>query len=85
MKSRDWPKPSIICLDRLQSSVNELRSVTDAIAPDLKSPLTSIRGALESVLSSEHNEKWRDYGIPVRLNFTGSGPSRARSSVKMFK
>jgi signal transduction histidine kinase len=26
----------------------------------LKSPLTSIRGALESVLSSEPNEKWRD-------------------------
>jgi signal transduction histidine kinase len=47
-------------LDRLQSSVNELRSVTDAVAHDLKSPLTSIRGALESVLSSEPNEKWRD-------------------------
>ncbi|HXE35073.1 MAG TPA: ATP-binding protein [Verrucomicrobiae bacterium] len=47
-------------LDRIQSSVNELRSVTDAVAHDLKSPLTSIRGALESVLSSEPNEKWRD-------------------------
>ena len=38
-------------LDRIQSSVNELRSVTDAVAHDLKSPVTSIRGALESVLS----------------------------------
>jgi signal transduction histidine kinase len=48
-------------LDRMQSSVNELRSVTDAVAHDLKSPVTSIRGALESVLSSsEPNEKWRD-------------------------
>ena len=47
-------------LDRIQSSVNELRSVTDAIAHDLKSPVTSIRGALGSVLSSEPNEKWRD-------------------------
>ena len=47
-------------LDRIQSSVNELRSVTDAVAHDLKSPVTSIRGALESVLSSEPNEKWRD-------------------------
>jgi signal transduction histidine kinase len=47
-------------LDRIQSSVSELRSVTDSIAHDLKSPLTSIRGALESVLSSEPNEKWRD-------------------------
>jgi signal transduction histidine kinase len=47
-------------LDRIQSSVNELRSVTDAVAHDLKSPVTSIRGALESVLSSEPSEKWRD-------------------------
>jgi len=47
-------------LDRLQSSVNELRSVTEAIAHDMKSPVTSIRGALESVLSSEPTEKWRD-------------------------
>jgi signal transduction histidine kinase len=48
-------------LDRMQTSVNELRSVTDAVAHDLKSPVTSIRGALESALSSsEPNEKWRD-------------------------
>ncbi len=47
-------------LDRIQSSVNEIRSVTDAVAHDLKSPVTSIRGSLESVLSSEPNEKWRD-------------------------
>ena len=48
-------------LDRIQSSVNELRSVTDGVAHDLKSPVTSIRGALESALSSsEPNEKWRD-------------------------
>jgi signal transduction histidine kinase len=47
-------------LDRIQSSVNELRSVTDAVAHDLKSPVTLIRGVLESVLSSEPNEKWRD-------------------------
>ena len=47
-------------LDRIQSTINELRSVTDAVAHDLKSPVTSIRGALESALSSEPNEKWRD-------------------------
>jgi signal transduction histidine kinase len=47
-------------LDRIQSSVTELRSVTDAVAHDLKSPVTSIRGSLESVLCSEPNEKWRD-------------------------
>src|SRR5580692_7201189 len=47
-------------LDRIQSSVNELRSVTDAVAHDLKSPVTSIRGALETTLSRDPNEKWRD-------------------------
>ncbi|MFZ0821231.1 MAG: ATP-binding protein [Candidatus Acidiferrales bacterium] len=47
-------------LDRIQFSINELRSVTDAVAHDLKSPVTSIRGALESVLTSEPSEKWRD-------------------------
>jgi len=47
-------------LDRIQSSVNELRSVTDTVAHDLKSPITSIRGTLESVLSEKSNEKWRD-------------------------
>src|SRR5208282_4648388 len=32
-----------LMLDRIQSSVNQLRSVTDAVAHDLKSPVTSIR------------------------------------------
>jgi signal transduction histidine kinase len=49
-----------LMLDRIQSSVNQLRSVTDAVAHDLKSPVTSIRGTLESALCSEPNENWRD-------------------------
>ena len=47
-------------LERLQSSVNQLRTVTGAVAHDLKSPVTLIRGTLESALCSEGNEKWRD-------------------------
>jgi signal transduction histidine kinase len=47
-------------LDRLQSSVNQLRTVTGGIAHDLKSPVTLIRGTLESALCNEGNEKWRD-------------------------
>ena len=35
-------------LDRLQSSVNQLRTVTGTVAHDLKSPITLIRGTLES-------------------------------------
>jgi signal transduction histidine kinase len=47
-------------LDRVQSSVTELRMVTDAVAHDLKSPVTSIRGTLESSLSNESNERMRE-------------------------
>lgn len=47
-------------LDRLESSVNQLRTVTGAVAHDLKSPVTLIRGTLESALCNEKNEKWRD-------------------------
>ncbi len=47
-------------LDRLQSSVNQLRTVTGGIAHDLKSPVTLIRGTLESALCHEGNEELRD-------------------------
>jgi len=47
-------------LDRLQSSVNQLRTVTGTVAHDLKSPITLIRGTLESALCKEDNEKWRN-------------------------
>jgi signal transduction histidine kinase len=47
-------------LDRLQSSVTQLRTVTGGIAHDLKSPVTLIRGTLESALCQEGNDKWRD-------------------------
>jgi signal transduction histidine kinase len=47
-------------LDRIQSSVDELRTVTDTVAHDLKSPVTSIRGTLESTLSGRPGEAWRD-------------------------
>jgi signal transduction histidine kinase len=47
-------------LDRLQASVNQLRTVTGSVAHDLKSPVTLIRGTLEAALCNEGNEKWRD-------------------------
>jgi signal transduction histidine kinase len=47
-------------LDRIQSSVNQLRTVTDAVAHDLKSPVTSIRGTLEAALSQNDDEQLRD-------------------------
>jgi len=47
-------------LDRIHASVTELRLVTDSVAHDLKSPLTSIRGTLESALSDEPNQSWPD-------------------------
>ncbi len=47
-------------LDRVQASVKQLRSLTDAVAHDLKSPVTSIRGRLESALSTENGDEWRE-------------------------
>jgi signal transduction histidine kinase len=47
-------------LDRLQASVNQLRTVTGGIAHDLKSPVTLIRGTLESALCNEGDDSWRD-------------------------
>jgi len=47
-------------LERIQASVEQLRAVTDAVAHDLKSPVTSIRGTLESALSAADGDGWRD-------------------------
>jgi signal transduction histidine kinase len=47
-------------LERIQASVEQLRAVTDAVAHDLKSPVTSIRGTLESALSAANGDEWRD-------------------------
>jgi signal transduction histidine kinase len=47
-------------LDRIQSSVNQLRTITGAVAHDLRSPVTSIRGTLESALCNNRNGNWRE-------------------------
>jgi len=47
-------------LARIQTSVSELRTVTGAVAHDLKSPVTSIRGSLELALSDGGSGKWRE-------------------------
>jgi signal transduction histidine kinase len=40
-------------LDRIESSMHQLHTVTDSLAHDLRSPLTAIRGKLEVALSSD--------------------------------
>ena len=47
-------------LDRIQTSVHQMRVLTDSVAHDLKSPVTSIRGSLEVALSSDTQGPWRD-------------------------
>ncbi len=47
-------------LDRISASVNQLRTLTDSVAHDLKSPVTSIRGSLEFALSTEDEEVSRE-------------------------
>lgn len=46
-------------LDRIQASVHQLRGLTDSLAHDLKSPITSIRCRLEEALLKD-NESWRE-------------------------
>ena len=40
-------------LDRISASVNQLRTLTDSVAHDMKSPITSVRGSLEAALSTD--------------------------------
>ena len=47
-------------LDRISATVNQLQTVTDAVAHDMKSPITSVRGSLEAALSTEDPELSRE-------------------------
>jgi signal transduction histidine kinase len=47
-------------LERIQRSVYQIRVVTDSVAHDLKSPVTSIRGSLEVALLHGDSEDWRE-------------------------
>jgi signal transduction histidine kinase len=40
-------------LDRIESSVHQLHTITDSLAHDLRSPITAIRGKLETALASD--------------------------------
>jgi signal transduction histidine kinase len=40
-------------LDRIESSIHQLHTITDSLAHDLRSPLTAIRGKLEIALSGD--------------------------------
>ena len=44
-------------LDRIERSMHQLHTITDALAHDLRSPLTAIRGKLEVSLSRTENEE----------------------------
>jgi signal transduction histidine kinase len=48
-------------LDRVQASVQQLRAVTDSVAHDMKSPVTTIRGRLEVALSTSNDDRWREH------------------------
>jgi signal transduction histidine kinase len=43
-------------LDRIESTVHQLHTITDSLAHDLRSPLTAIRGKLETALASDVRE-----------------------------
>jgi len=43
-------------LDRIESTVQQLHTITDSLAHDLRSPLTAIRGRLETALANDDRE-----------------------------
>ena len=47
-------------LDRIESSVNQLHTITDALAHDLRSPMMAIRGKLELALLADHESAGAD-------------------------
>ncbi len=47
-------------LARIEASVKQLRLITDSVAHDMKSPVTSIRGSLEIALSDGQDGRWRE-------------------------
>jgi len=49
-------------LDRIESTVHQLHTITESLAHDLRSPLTAIRGKLEIALS---NDIRADQGEPI--------------------
>jgi signal transduction histidine kinase len=49
-------------LDRIESSMHQLHTITDSLAHDLRSPLTAIRGKLEAALSTDIRY---DQGEPI--------------------
>ena len=48
-------------LDRIESSMHQLHTITDSLAHDLRSPLTAIRGKLEMSLSVQVTRQNRSY------------------------
>ncbi|MBV8632731.1 MAG: HAMP domain-containing protein, partial [Silvibacterium sp.] len=47
-------------LDRISASVNQLQTLTDSVAHDMKSPITSVRGRLEAALSTDDQNASRE-------------------------
>ena len=47
-------------LDRIEKSVNQLHTITDSLAHDLRSPMTAIRGKLEMALLADHEGLWSE-------------------------
>lgn len=47
-------------LDRIENSVNQLHTITNSLAHDLRSPMMAIRGKLELALLADHESGWSD-------------------------
>ena len=59
-------------LDRIEDSMHQLHTITDSLAHDLRSPLTAIRGKLEtSLLAKRDGDQCRAILLPPSKNSIG--------------
>jgi signal transduction histidine kinase len=49
-----------VMLDRIETSITQIRAIGDSVAHDLRSPLTAIRGALEMALTAPDADQARE-------------------------
>jgi signal transduction histidine kinase len=49
-----------VMLDRIETSITQMRAIGDSVAHDLRSPVTAIRGSLELALTGTDNGQVRD-------------------------
>jgi methyl-accepting chemotaxis protein len=71
-------------LDRIENSMHQLRTITDSLAHDIRSPITAVRGRLEASLSGRSPEEQMD-SITSRPSITSSMELRSTRAMRRYR